>query len=615
MQNTSTKHFSRVIYYTSILGLLLLLLLSNNAVYAADNTESEPKSSAKKNPTEEDNPQKNKKVKRDKTKKKDTTKAAESQIEDSMANIEIIQQTLESLRLEIDNSKENTTLNRSSVQTIKDGLELIDEKLKKAYSGLDQSQSGITTNSKAIDKLTKELLTTTRELRANAADLVSQKSLIENNSIRLYEILIQAGSISEHIEKLVIGLESVKNTTYVEELKKDLNININRLWRLLAIILVFFAPLAFVLSSNRNHYKPLTDGIEQHQGVLLVCLGAFLGYFGLGFGFMYGTSNSGWVGTSSYLMANQAATPELQTNFPFTEFVLYQTGFAMLAAMIVYIAVGRQLSSAKHMMLALFVGAVLIPVFGHWAWAGLFVAENKGWLENLGFIDQGGSITINAVAAWFAFIVVLKLGRLHPAPKQANEEFDDPVYSTSAVLLLWLSWFGFTTGTLPISNEQISSVMLNVGLAGSAGGLTAYLHYALFHSNTSPIARGLGGFVTGLVAIAACAQSVTFLEAIVIGASAGILQNISYGILRRVFLQQIWQTRAAYLVAIHGIGGIWGALCVALLGTDGNFGAPDMLQLVIQLQGIAAALAYSFVMANIMMFLLKFRSKRSKAVS
>jgi Amt family ammonium transporter len=151
--------------------------------------------------------------------------------------------------------------------------------------------------------------------------------------------------------------------------------------------------------------------------------------------------------------------------------------------------------------------------------------------------------------------------------------------------------------------------MLNASLAASAGGVTAFLHYVFFHTDKSRMARGLGGFVSGLVAIAACAQNVTFAEAAFIGAVAGLLQNIAYNFLRKHFLQEVWQIQAAYLVAIHGVAGIWGALCFALLGTDGNFSSPDMPQLVTQIKGVVVAIIYSSIMARIVLFLIRLRNK------
>jgi ammonia channel protein AmtB len=290
---------------------------------------------------------------------------------------------------------------------------------------------------------------------------------------------------------------------------------------------------------------------------------------------------------------------------------MYKMGFEMLAALIVYVAIGRQLSGASHMLLALFVGALLIPVYGHWVSSSSYIELNPGWLEGAGFVDQAGAMTINTIAGWFSFILAWRMGVSNPLPSSGRAS-DQPVYSSSATILLWLSWMGFTTGTLPISSDQISHVMLNVSLAASAGGITAFLHYVFFNSDSSKIARGLGGFVSGLVAISACAQSVTYAEALLLGAVAGLLQNYAYGHLRKRYLNQDWQVRAAYLVAIHGVAGIWGALCFALLGTQGNFSKPNLPQLVIQIQGIAAAVAYSILMAYVVLTIIRNRQNKAK---
>ena len=536
---------------------------------------------------------------------------AQSQIENSMVNIEIIQQTLESLRSEIENSKEDAIVNRSSMDTIKDGLELIDSKLKEAYSGLDESRNNTAANSTDIAKLKTDLLALSRDVRTNASDIYSQKSLIEGNATRLYEILITIADLTKQLEALQ-GTGSQTEEKKQDE-QKTLIKDLNRLWILLAIVLVSLTPLAYVLTSSRDHYKPLPDGTPQHQGVLLVCLGVFLGYFTVGFGLMFGSSANGWIGVSSYLIGTETTDPNQAPLFPFAEFALYQAGFAMLASLIVYTAIGRQLSAASHLILALFVGVILIPVFGHWAWAGQFIPGNKGWLEATGFMDAAGSTTINSVAAWFAFILVWKLGQQNTEQTSHDKANDEAAYSSSAVLFLWLSWFGFTTGTLPISSNQIAPTMLNVGLAAASAGIVAFLHYSFFHTGRGMIARALGGFVTGLVAVAASAHVLTFMEALAVGLSAGLIHNLAFNLLRKQFLTQSWQARAAYLVAIHGVGGVWGSLCVALLGSEGMFAMPNVTQLLYQLEGITVGLVYSVVLAQVAWLLLAARKRKTAA--
>lgn len=530
-------------------------------------------------------------------------------IQDSMNNIEAIQGMLKALRDEINNGKETSSTTRNRMEGLKKSLDLIDRKLKEAYTGLDDTKSGIDSNAKHIDKVSQELVGLSRDIRANAVDMGSQKTLIEDNSIRLYELLLNISDINDRIQAYAKELENSEAVNQKKEIKKAVTADLNRLWMLLSTVLVFFTPLAFVISGTRD--EPLSDGTEQHQGMMLACMGVFLGYFVLGFGLMYGESVSGWVGIPTHLLGGITIENGATPSFRFTEFVVYKMGFEMLAALIVYVAVGRKIPSFGHILLALFVGAILIPIYGHWVSSAHYISINNGWLESAGFIDQAGAMTINTVAGWFSLILVWKLGKASPLPISTVKKQDQPVYSSSATILLWLSWMGFTTGTLPISSEQISNVMLNVSLAASAGGTTAFLHYVIFHhQDRSRIARGLGGFVSGLVAIAACAGSVTYAEAALIGSISGLLQNVAYSYLRKSFLKQDWQVRAAYLVAIHGVAGIWGALCLALLGSEGNFNQPNFIQLGVQAQGVAVAVVYSIVMANLVFFFMPKKFKK-----
>lgn len=535
--------------------------------------------------------------------------AESKNINDSMKNIEAIQGMLKALRDEIDNSKETSTTTRNRMKSLTQSLELIDRKLLEAYAGLDDSKDGIKTNTGSIEEVSQRLIGLDRDIKANTDDMGSQKTQIEDNSIRLYELLLNISDINDRIQDYATELENSEAVNQKNEIKKSVATDLNRLWLLLSTVLVFFTPLAFVISANRN--DPHSDNSEQHQGMILACMGVFLGYFVLGFGLMYGETVSGWIGIPTHLLNGITSEDGAATNFRFTEFVVYKMGFEMLAALIVYVAIGRRIPSSGHIFLALFVGAILIPIYGHWVSSGHYLPLNSGWLESIGFIDQAGAMTINTVAGWFSLVLVWKLGKANPLPTSPIAPQDQPVYSSSATILLWLSWMGFTTGTLPISSEQISSVMLNVSLAASAGGISAFFHYVIFHNqDKSRIARGLGGFVSGLVAIAACAGSVTYAEAAFIGLISGLLQNVAYSFLRRSFLKQDWQVPAAYLFAIHGVAGIWGALCLALLGSLGNFQQPNFVQLGIQVQGVTVAVIYSIVMASI---IFKFMPKKLKA--
>jgi len=360
--------------------------------------------------------------------------------------------------------------------------------------------------------------------------------------------------------------------------------------------------------------QPLFDDVAQVHGIIIIAMVAFLAYFAIGFGVMFGDTSSGWLGISSYLNFSDV-TDEAKhaSSFPFIHFFLYKMGFIWLGVLIIYSIIGRQLSTIRHVLIALLASSLLIPAFGHWTSSGEFIANNKGWLESLGFIDGSSNVAISTVAAWFAFIIAWKLSpRQEPVLKpELSDDRNSPGYSMRSVWLLWIGWIAMITGTRSITDESTATIILNLGLASAAAAITAYFHYAFFHASAMRIHHALGGSITGLVAIASCAESVSFLEAIVAGIIAGLLYNLSFWFVRQHFLRKTWHVRSSHLIAIHGAGGIWGALCIPLLGAEGNFSMPNTIQLMIQLQGVGIAILYSVVFAYLIFPIISFRQPKS----
>ena len=100
------------------------------------------------------------------------------------------------------------------------------------------------------------------------------------------------------------------------------------------------------------------------------------------------------------------------------------------------------------------------------------------------------------------------------------------------------------------------------------------------------------GAVAGLVAITPAAGYVGPVSSIVIGIGAGIL----------CYLAVLWKNKLGYddaldVLAIHGIGGTWGALATGLFASVGGtglfFGNPG--QVWIQLIGVAATWVFALV--------------------
>lgn len=466
------------------------------------------------------------------------------------------------------------------------GLGVIIADFQVKTRGYDKNQKNI---NKAIDVLEKDM----KDVRFKTASINKQKALIEENSIRLYEVLVDVRARYEYLfselKQLKLAQE-VYNNVYQDKNKvTDTPLDASMLQQFLSIICLFFIPLAFSFRQTQNTI--LKDGVPQYQATILITAGLLLGYYTFGYGLMYGDTWSGFIGITNPIFLAMSSLSVVVLPTDILDSIWYKTSFVLLAAMIISQIIGPKLSSVGHLILAVFVGIVLIPIAGHW------VSVTEGWLLMHGFIDEMGTLLINIIPAWFALAVIYR--RRDIIDEHPDNAMDRaPLYPASRAILFWLVCFGLTMNAVSASHALLSA-FLNISLAAVAGSLSGFLYHAFFHANASRISRASGGFVGGLVAIMACAQTVTFPEALVIGAIAGVLHNMVTNVLIRHFLREHWQANSAQLIAIHGFCGIWGLLAVALFGSAGGFGELNMGQLWLQSQGILVALGYAVILGLI----------------
>ena len=447
-------------------------------------------------------------------------------------------------------------------------------------------------NKKNINKAINVLERDMKDVRFKTASINKQKALIEENSIRLYEVLVDVRARYEYLFAELKALKIAqaaanKRVSQSRQKHNDESLDSSMVQNIFSIIFLLFIPLAFSFGQKQNIV--LQDGVPQYQTSVLITAGVLLGYFMAGYGLMYGDSLEGFIGIShslSLAIISPTVAPLVSPSD-----ALSQVSFVLLAAMVVSQIVGPALSSAKHLVLALFVSIILIPVFGHWAWA------DQGWLAANGFIDEMGAIVVNTLPAWFAFVILYRRrGMLEITTKKMDAA---PLYQANQVILLWLVWFGLVLNTASERQDVLFHIVLNVCLAGAAGSLSGFFYHAFFHADTSRISRASGGFMGGLVAIAGCAHAVVFPGALIIGLVAGILHNVVTNFLCKRFLREASQANSAQLIAIHGFCGIWGAISLALFGSADGFGEINIDQLFLQLQGVVVVLIYATLLGFI----------------
>ncbi len=509
------------------------------------------------------------------------------------------------LQKKINTNKENIISNIMYIDNIK-------EDLKKNFINLNKANQEITT------LIENNTLQNASFINKNELNIISNQASIDLNKKLFTEYLTNHDLNQSNLDKLNQALSTIDQTSGLT------NDFLDRFWVLIAAVLVFFMQAGFKTFEAGMVRKVHADNVAIKN--ILDWLVISLVYFLLGFGLMFGDSFNGLIGTSLFgptAEVLQNVKNNIDGQYLGLEFFLYQLAFAATAATIVSGAVSERIALIPYIVLSIFIGTLIYPVFGHWVWGGTYFLTDQGWLFAIGFRDFAGSTVVHSIGAWVALAGIMVIGARHgryDIHGNLNRKDFAPSnlgYSTLGVLILWFGWWGFNGGSQLKYDESIASIILNTILSGSAAGITAFFHaMSRSHDKNEIFPKLLGGILGGLVAITACCNSVSAWEAIFIGAVAGFVHNYSYDYL----MYKLKLDDPVGAVAVHGFCGVWGTVCVAFFGDLGMvFFVPNggmlfsehgflsflgdmpirLKQTIIQCIGISTAFIFSFSLSFI----------------
>ena len=267
-------------------------------------------------------------------------------------------------------------------------------------------------------------------------------------------------------------------------------------------------------------------------------------------------------------------------------FAVFQMMFAIITPALITGAIVERFKFTTYLVfLVLWVTLVYAPI-AHWVWAG------NGWLFELGALDFAGGTVVHINAAVAAVAAALLVGkRRSPGLEPGNVP-----YVVIGAALLWFGWFGFNAGSGLAANEQAVNAFLVTNTAAATAALTWGILSQIQNKRMS--AAGVAtGAVGGLVAITPAAGFVGVMGALAIGLGAGVFCYAAVLIRPKLKLDD-----SLDVFAVHGIGGIWGALAtgifaVAAIGgtkgahrrqrvADGHAGAGDCRDVGVLVRGI-----------------------------
>ncbi|MEX0785276.1 MAG: ammonia channel protein, partial [Dehalococcoidia bacterium] len=176
-------------------------------------------------------------------------------------------------------------------------------------------------------------------------------------------------------------------------------------------------------------------------------------------------------------------------------------------------------------------------------------------------------------------------------------------YIVLGTAILWFGWFGFNAGSAGAASGQAANAFVVTNTAAAAAAFT-WMMLSWFFAKKPSVIGAAAGAVAGLVAITPASGFVQPMEAIAIGVGAGLFCYIAVQLRTRTKLDD-----SLDVVAVHGIGGTWGALATGLFafaavsGIEGLNGLShgNGGQLLDQLAAIGAVWGYSFVVTAIIL--------------
>jgi len=372
----------------------------------------------------------------------------------------------------------------------------------------------------------------------------------------------------------------------------ELTLRANNTWMLVATFLVFIMHLGFAtLETGLTRSKNTVNILFKNTGVLAIGL---LTYAICGFNLMYPGEFTvgGFFGFSGWGISPPEGYDPLtyaDGNYTYWTDFLFQGMFAATCATIVSGAVAERIKLSSFLIFsAIFVGFVY-PVLGSWKWG-------TGWLDDKGFYDFAGSTLVHSVGGWAALAGVIVLG---PRIGKYVNGSVKPIMGHNlplvaiGVFLLWFGWFGFNGGSvLSAEPEAVSYVFVTTSLSAAAGVLSAILLSWVIQRKPD-LTMALNGSLAGLVGVTAGADVVGILDSVFIGLISGVIVVVGVSFFDRLKLDD-----PVGALSVHLLCGIWGTLAVGIF-------SPETAGLGIQLIGVAAYGAVSFVAAFLIFLLLK----------
>ena len=291
------------------------------------------------------------------------------------------------------------------------------------------------------------------------------------------------------------------------------------------------------------------------QVYAIACLMSIL-WLVAGYTIAFGSGTSGYWGGLDKMFLLGVDADALSGTLPEVLFFAFQMTFAIITPALI---VGAYVERINFSFVLIFSGLWMLLCYApvvHWIWGGGMMADG-GIFGDVGTKDFAGGIVVHETAGLAALLLAMMLG----PRKNRTTPPHNPGYVMIGASMLWVGWFGFNGGSQLAADGGAAMALTVTHISAATASLTWALWEKIKYGKASLVGI-VTGTIAGLASITPASGFVGPIEALVIGAVAGILCQEAVNVVRNTL--KIDDTLDVF--AVHGVGGIFGTLMIAGFG-------------------------------------------------
>ena len=291
------------------------------------------------------------------------------------------------------------------------------------------------------------------------------------------------------------------------------------------------------------------------QVYAIACLMSVL-WLVAGYTIAFGSGTSGYWGGLDKMFLLGVDADALSGTLPEVLFFAFQMTFAVITPALI---VGAYVERINFSFVLIFSGLWMLLCYApvvHWIWGGGMMADG-GIFGEVGTKDFAGGVVVHETAGLAALLLAMMLG----PRKNRTTPPHNPGYVMIGASMLWVGWFGFNGGSQLAADGGAAMALTVTHISAATASLTWALWEKIKYGKASLVGI-VTGTIAGLASITPASGFVGPIEALVIGAIAGILCQEAVNVVRNTL--KIDDTLDVF--AVHGVGGIFGTLMIAGFG-------------------------------------------------